>query len=157
MHFCLKQKSKHSFIHALEAHLRRPKKSHILFFIVWWGSEAHLSKVCLRATLGNEMHMLKVFGHEQVCFWRPYNAHCAFPTCSWNLKSTYLTEIQKTLSLDPCQARMQVDKTQMRSNIKFTLIIEMHKSLSSDTCRAKTQIRQVTSAKRPIGVNRDWW
>ena len=40
----------------------------------------------------------------------------------------------------PCRARMQVDKTQMRSNIKFTLIIEIHKSLSLDSRRAKTHI-----------------
>ena len=73
------------------------------------------------------------------------------------MKNTHLKEIPKSLSLDPCRARMQVDKTQMWSNIKWTLIIEMHKSFSFDTCRAESLFSANTNAKNLIGVNRDWW
>ena len=63
------QTSENGFIRSLEADLRRPKTSQILYVIAWYLPEAHFLKVCLGASLGNEMQMLRCFGHAQMCLW----------------------------------------------------------------------------------------
>ena len=57
---------------------------------------------------------------------------------SSNIKNTYFIEIIQSLSLSPCRARMQLQKTTMSSDIEFTHFIELHQSLSLCPCRANT-------------------
>ena len=67
-----------------EAHLRRPKKSIFQHFFLSFWFEAYSSNVSLRASLGNEMHTLKIFGHAHMCLLWASQAYCVFSAFSWN-------------------------------------------------------------------------
>ena len=58
--------------------------------MVWWGSEAYSLKVSCGTSLGNEMHMLRRFGHAQMCLWWTYTAHFNFTANPWNMNTLFL-------------------------------------------------------------------
>ena len=138
------------------AFARWPKKSHLLYFTVWWSCEAHLLKVSLRAPPGNSMHVSKSFGHAQMCLWWVSQAHCCLCLpfnatdridahnclsgscflCSWNMQafiSHFDSNCLPTAELD--RHHLQHDRD--HSNIECTCIDFVHATGYVYTCGIK--------------------
>ena len=76
-------KAEKSFIQSPESHLRTTDKTLILYFVVLWGPGSHSTKLRVWHRQNNDLWIMRLFLHAQMCLWCVYKAHVPLCVFSW--------------------------------------------------------------------------